>query len=95
MTLVGYQGQETFGTCDWKLTALGPLDASTHVRKGHISPVESVPITQVSSLELVCGALLGRKSVSGQQTQQASSHLHCNLDDSDAVRSLSTVIYSQ
>lgn len=86
--LVGYWGQETLGTWGWKPAAQGPVGACA--RGG--TAVESVPTTQVGSLELLCGALLGKTSVSGQQSQAC---WHFSVDTSRAVRSLSTVIYSQ
>ena len=58
-----------------------------------MSAVESVPTTQVPSLELSWEVLLGKKSVSGQLSPRACSHFR--LDNSDAVRSLSGMIYSQ
>lgn len=85
---MGYWGQETLGTWGWKLAAQGPVGACA--RGG--TAVESVPTTQVGSLELLCGALLGKTSVSGQQSPAC---WHFSVDTSGAVRSLSTVIYSQ
>lgn len=57
-----------------------------------MSAVESVPTTQVPSLELSWEVLLGKKSVSGRRSRACS---HFRLDNSDAVRSLSGMIYSQ
>lgn len=81
---MGYWGQETLGTWGWEPAAQGPVGACG--RGG------TVPTTRVGSLELLCGALLGKTSVSRQQSQAC---WHLSVDTSGAVRSLSTVIYSQ
>ena len=57
-----------------------------------ISAVESLPTTQVPSLELSWEVLLGTESASGPGAQVCS---HFHLGKSDIVRSLSRMIYSQ
>jgi hypothetical protein len=90
--LVGYQGQETSGICDGGLLLWVP--GCWHLLGVHtaISADESESITQVSLLELSPGALLSKKSSNDQPTQ---AYPYLNLGDSDAVRSLSRMIYSQ
>lgn len=82
---MGYWGQEAWKACDWKPAAPGLWVPAPMGEAGSISAVESLPTTQVPSLELSWEVLLGTKSASGRT--QVCSHFY--LGKSDTARSLS------
>lgn len=57
---MGYWGQEAWKACDWKPAAPGLWVPAPMGEAGSISAVESLPTTQVPSLELSWEVLLGQ-----------------------------------